>query len=163
MITCTLQGSDLMFCLEEPNKKGDNCASNLYICLVSFGFSFYKLATLCIVSGHEQHHYHFNLQQKKWSAIQNTLGYPLNISSSFLWNLSPAKAAPKSHLTYLYLSNWYTNVLKYNDFSSHFRSWYNLQHRSMNKQQEIIGQLWLHYQPFSHIKQDWKNSNQKSK
>ena len=50
------------------------------------------------------------------SAMLNTLGNPLKILSTFLWNLLPAGAVPKVILMNLYLPNLHTNVVKYKDF-----------------------------------------------
>ena len=57
---------------------------------------------------------------KMLSAIPNIFHKSLNISSIFLWNMSPAGAAPNGNLLYLYLPNWHANVVRYDDFSSSF-------------------------------------------
>ena len=57
------------------------------------------------------------------SVIPNTLGRSLNILSIFLWNISPAGAAPNGNCLYLYLPNWHANVIKY-DYLSSFKLWY---------------------------------------
>ena len=58
------------------------------------------------------------------SAMPNTFGKSLNISSIFHWNISPAGAAPNSSLLYLYLPNWHVNVVRYDDLSSNLRLWW---------------------------------------
>ena len=50
------------------------------------------------------------------SAIPKTFGRPLNISSIFHLNISPAGANPKHSLENLYLPNWHANVITYKDF-----------------------------------------------
>ena len=52
------------------------------------------------------------------SAILGTFVKSLNISSVFIWNISPRGAAPNGNLSYLYLQNWHANVVRYDDFSS---------------------------------------------
>ena len=49
------------------------------------------------------------------SAIQNTVGSSLDISSIFHWNVLPAGTTPNSSLVNLYLPNWHVNVVKYDD------------------------------------------------
>ena len=39
------------------------------------------------------------------TAMPNTFGISLNISFIFLWNMTPAEAAPNGNLVYLYLPN----------------------------------------------------------
>ena len=58
------------------------------------------------------------------SAILNTLGMSLKISSISHLNMLPAGAAPKGKHLYLYLSNGQANVVKYDDCLSNFRLWY---------------------------------------
>ena len=58
------------------------------------------------------------------SAKYTVLGKSLNVSSLFLWNMSPVGAAPNDNLLYLYLPNWHANVVKYDDLSSSFKVWY---------------------------------------
>ena len=58
------------------------------------------------------------------STMPKMFGINLNVSSILHWNMSPAGTAQnRSHL-YLYLPNWHTNVVRYDDFSSNFRLWY---------------------------------------
>ena len=47
-----------------------------------------------------------------------------NNSPISFWNISPADDAPISKLIYQYLPNGQENVIKYVDFSLHFRLWY---------------------------------------
>ena len=49
---------------------------------------------------------------KMLSAISNTLGSSLMISSILHWNMSPAWATVNSSLTHLYLPNWHEEVVK---------------------------------------------------
>ena len=58
------------------------------------------------------------------SAIPNTFGNSLNISSVFLWNLLSADAAPNGSHLYLYLPNWHVDMVNYDDYSFHLRLWY---------------------------------------
>ena len=57
------------------------------------------------------------------SVMPNTFGISLKISLIFLWNMSPAGAAPNGRHLYLYLPNWHVNV-RYADFSPSFRLWH---------------------------------------
>ena len=43
---------------------------------------------------------------------------------AFLWNMSAAETAPNSRPAYMYLPNWHTNVVRYDDFSLSFMLWY---------------------------------------
>ena len=58
------------------------------------------------------------------SAIPNIFGNSLNISSVFLWNMSPAGATLNGSHLYLYFPNWHMNVVRYHDHSSSFRLWF---------------------------------------
>ena len=58
------------------------------------------------------------------SAMPNTLGKFLNMSSILHWNMSPAWVAQNGSLLYLYLSNWHMNVVRYDDLLSNLRWWY---------------------------------------
>ena len=51
------------------------------------------------------------------SAMPNTFGKSLNISSISLWSISPIGSAPNCNLFYLYLLNWHANVVMDHDFS----------------------------------------------
>ena len=56
--------------------------------------------------------------------MPNAFGSSLGISSVFLWNMSPAGAAPNGSCLYLYLQNWHENMVRYDDCSSNLRLWY---------------------------------------
>ena len=58
-------------------------------------------------------------------AIPNTLGRVFNISSIFLWNMSPAGATLNGNLENLYVLNWHEKVVMYDDFVSNSRLWYH--------------------------------------
>ena len=58
------------------------------------------------------------------SAIPNTFGISLKISSILCWNMLPAGTAPNSRCLYLYLPNGQANVVRYNDCISSLRLWY---------------------------------------
>ena len=58
------------------------------------------------------------------SAILNRLSNSSNISSIFLWNMSPASAALNGNCLYMYLPNWHANIMRYDDLWSSFRLWY---------------------------------------
>ena len=56
------------------------------------------------------------------SNTSNTFGSPFNISSFFLWNMSPAGVVPNGSHFYLYLPNVHENVVTYY-CSSSFKTW----------------------------------------
>ena len=58
---------------------------------------------------------------KMMSAIANTFGKSLNISSIFLWNICPVGAVPNGNLLYLCQLNWHANVVRYGHILSTFR------------------------------------------
>ena len=57
------------------------------------------------------------------SVMPKMFGISLNISFILHWNMLPTGAAPNGSHFYLYLPNWHTNVIRYDDFSSNFRLW----------------------------------------
>ena len=55
--------------------------------------------------------------------MTNTFSTSFNISSLFLWNMSPTGAAQKGSYLYLYLPNWHETVVKYDECSSCLKLW----------------------------------------
>ena len=61
-----------------------------------------------------------NLAIKISLTMPKIVGLPLNSSSIFFWNISPATAAPNCSLVYWYLPNRHENVVKYDNLSLNF-------------------------------------------
>ena len=40
------------------------------------------------------------------------------------WNICPAWAVPNGNFLYLYLPNWHSNIVRYDDLPSNWRLWY---------------------------------------
>ena len=59
------------------------------------------------------------------SAIPNTLGMSLKVSSILHWNMLPAGTALKGKCFYLYLPNGQANVVKYDNCLSNLILWYS--------------------------------------
>ena len=97
------------------------CASEMAFVLVSFRFTCLHICSnLRSVLSWSLPSTSYPIAEMS-SAMPNTFGNSLNISSIFVWNICPFEAAPNSNLLYLYLPNWYTNVIRYDDFLSDFR------------------------------------------
>ena len=104
-------------------KNGIDVHLKWHLSLFSFRFTCRHIcSTLCSVSSWSLPSMSYPTT-KISPAMSNTIGKSLNISSVFLWNISPAGAAPKGNLFYQYLPNCHANVVKYDDFSSSFKLW----------------------------------------
>ena len=58
------------------------------------------------------------------SAMPNTFGMSLKISSTLHWNMSPAGAALNGSHLYQHWPNRHVKVVRYDNFSSNCKLWY---------------------------------------
>ena len=80
-----------------------------HICITCFGFLSWSLPLASYPT------------IKMSSAIPNTFGRSLNISLILSQSISPASATPNSSLVNLYLLNWHSYVIRYDDLFIKFQ------------------------------------------
>ena len=98
-------------------KNGTDVHLELHLSLISLDLLVCTSVVLFMVSCHGLS-LHLHILQL---TVIHKAEYIGQISIIFLLNISPIGASLNNNLLYLYMQNWYANVVRYDNFSSSFR------------------------------------------